>query len=167
LETANREHGRAAKGVRVKEPGPYGHSQKHTILLAIVANDQGQRWRDISIAPGTTVDMFFNFVLGIVEEIGPGTPENRRCFTMDNLQAHKHPLLRQLIYAHGHLCVYRAPYYPIDGAIEYFFNTLQQYLTLMLYRINTSEDLIYFTSTFIDSRVNFVPYFIHVGFVNN
>ena len=38
---------------------------------------------------GTDVNRFMDFIDDILEDIGQGTPGNRRCFTMDNLIAHK------------------------------------------------------------------------------
>ena len=41
-----------------------------------------------------------------------------------------------------HRVVYRAPYYPVDGAIEYIFNVIQLLLHLRLREIKTTEDFI-------------------------
>jgi transposase len=43
---------------------------------------------------------------------------------MDNLNIHKHFIIRDLIAHAGHKIVYRAPYWSCDGAIEYVFNTI-------------------------------------------
>jgi transposase len=43
----------------------------------------------------------------------------RRTFTMDNLLTHRNAAIAQLIMSRGHLVIFRAPYYPVDGAIEY------------------------------------------------
>ena len=46
-------------------------------------------------------------------------------FICDNLTSHKNPLIAMLINNHGHHLVFRAPYNPWDGPIEYFFNYVQ------------------------------------------
>jgi transposase len=50
-------------------------------------------------------------------------------------------LIQQVIRNAGHRVVYRAPYYAMDGPIEYVFSTLQQALTLALYRITDENGL--------------------------
>jgi transposase len=84
------------------------------------------------------------FIEWILNDIGHADPANgirQRCFTMDNLYVHHNPLIAQMIFAKGHRLAFRAPYYPVDGPIEYVFNTLQQALTRRLYLIHTQNDL--------------------------
>jgi hypothetical protein len=50
-------------------------------------------------------------------------------------------LIQQVICNAGHRVVYRAPYYAMDGPIEYVFNTLQQALALILYQITDESGL--------------------------
>ena len=57
-----------------------------------------------------------------------------------------------------------APYYPIDGAIEYVFNTLQTRLKLRMAHILNEATLRRELSDGIRSILTFVPYFQHVGF---
>ena len=42
----------------------------------------------------------------------------------------------------GHRVVFCAPYYPVDGAIEYIFNVIQCALRIQLREIVTTEDFI-------------------------
>jgi hypothetical protein len=137
VETAARHIGKAFVGVRCREPGPYGHSEKYTLLMAIAARPGPlDRFVQMDTRPGTNVTTFFEFMQDMINDIGPGwLPGNRRCFTMDNLLAHKHPLVLQLIQQHGHRYVFRAPYYPVDGPIEYVFNTIEQALRVRVHRI--------------------------------
>jgi hypothetical protein len=44
---------------------------------------------------------------------------------MDNLNLHRHLVTTNLIYAHEHRVVFRAPYWSCNGTIEFVFNTLQ------------------------------------------
>ena len=55
----------------------------------------------------------------IIGDIGQGTHGNRFCFTMDNLDSHTNGAVQALIFNAGHRIVFRAPYHPVDGAIEY------------------------------------------------
>ena len=43
LKTAARKIGKISIGSRVREPGPYGHSEKYTLLMAIAADSVGER----------------------------------------------------------------------------------------------------------------------------
>lgn len=91
VESANRNYGKSAFCRRVREVGPYGHSQKLNILMAIsgaAGHPSAERWIDMWNVGGTTVDRFVTFIQRILHDIGPGTPARRRVFTMDNLTAH-------------------------------------------------------------------------------
>ena len=44
---------------------------------------------------------------------------------MDNLNSHKKPMILNMIHNAGHDYVFRAPYWPADGTVEYVFNTIQ------------------------------------------
>eukprot|EP00567_Pseudictyota_dubia_P014059 CAMPEP_0197436338 /NCGR_PEP_ID=MMETSP1175-20131217/3810_1 /TAXON_ID=1003142 /ORGANISM="Triceratium dubium, Strain CCMP147" /LENGTH=382 /DNA_ID=CAMNT_0042965605 /DNA_START=300 /DNA_END=1448 /DNA_ORIENTATION=- len=170
LESANRNFGKAAFCRRVREVGPYGHSQKLNIMMAISGesgNPSASRWIEMWNSGGTTITRMVAFIQKILQDIGPGMPGHRRVFTMDNLAAHSNNLVVQLIHAAGHRVVFRAPYYPVDGPIEYLFNTLQQGLTFALYRISNDGDLCREVRAIIGRIVDFVEYFIHCGFRYN
>ena len=59
----------------------------------------------------------------------------------------------------------RAPYYPVDGAIELVFNSLQTSIFLRLYQIENGPDLIHAIMQSIQSMTDFATYFRSVGFV--
>ena len=44
------------------------------------------------------------------------------------LSSHHNVQMAAIIHAAGHRLAFRAPYYPIDGPIEYVFNTIQNRL---------------------------------------
>ena len=44
---------------------------------------------------------------------------------MDNLWSHRNQQMSAIIIGAGHRIVFCAPYYPVDGPIEYVFNTVQ------------------------------------------
>jgi len=94
VESCNRNHGKAAFCCRVREEGPYGHSAKLNILMAIsgapgTAVSQAQGWVMTWSHGGTTTTRFITFIQRILNDIGPGTPMLRRLFTMDNLGTHR------------------------------------------------------------------------------
>ena len=81
----------------------------------------------------TTTVRFFDFIQRIPNDMGPGTPQRCCCLTMDNLSSHRNLLVQQIIHNAGHQIAFRAPYYPVDGPIEYYFNHMQMGLTLAMY----------------------------------
>ena len=170
VETANRKHGKAYLGHRVKEPGPYSKSEKWNLLLAICGEDgiigaPSQRWKMTWLDGGTTVDKMLQFIQEILQDIGHATPNNIYCFTMDNLNSHTNVGVVALIYAYGHRVAFRAPYYPVDGAIEYVFNSVQNLLRCRLYEVTDGPSLIRVVNECIQSITDFAPYFTNVGFI--
>ena len=60
----------------------------------------------------------------------------------DNLTSHVNLVITQIIHAAGHRIIFRAPYYPVDGPIEYSFNTLfQQELNKKMHEVRTHPQL--------------------------
>ena len=145
---ADRRGGKAYVGVRVREPGPFGREYEKTNLLMAICGEPGiegqpaRRWAETWSEGGTTIVRVFNFVQEILNDIGMGTADNWYVFTMDNLNSHKNAAVVALIHGHGHGVVYRAPYYAVDGAIEYFFNTLQTMLRSDLHEIRDGNSLV-------------------------
>ena len=144
--TANRKYGKAYSGLRVREPGPYSKSEKWNLLLAVCGEDgyQGgdaRRWADMWLVGGTTVSKMLHFVRSILQDIGPATQNNFYVFTMDNLNSHRNVAVVALIHLYGHGVVFRAPYWAVDGAIEFIFNTLQSLVRAKLYEIKDANDL--------------------------
>jgi hypothetical protein len=168
VESSNRGRGKTHLIRRCREVGPYGHSEKTNILLCIsgeTANpgNPAGRWVSTWNDGGTTRDRFTAFIQQILNDIGPGTPQNWRCFTLDNLNTHHNILIQQMIHAAGHRCIFRAPYYPVDSAIELLFNTVQGALMLKMYELETSQQV---RTTFLGLLrmiPDFVAYFEHVG----
>ena len=98
VETSNRARGKQCVGVRVKEPSPYSKSEKWSLSLAICGEDgdenqPSRRWSDLWTEGGTTVDKMLDFLQHVLDDVGPATPESACCFTMDDLNSHKHPAL--------------------------------------------------------------------------
>ena len=100
----------------------------------------------------------------ILEDIGPATQENWYCFTMDNLNSHTNVGFVVMIHAYGHCVVFRAPYYAVDGPIEYILNSLQTLICAQLHYVVDGNSLVAALHQSIQALVDFVPYFSHVGF---
>ena len=58
-----------------------------------------------------------------------------------------------------------APYWPVDGAIEYVFNNLQVLPCVNLREIKDNDDLINHIQNIIANFERFIEYFRHVGFI--
>lgn len=171
VETCQRSRGKAATIARVRDIGAYGHSERVNVLMAITGERQCERqdgtpnrWVRTWTQGGTTIEIFRMFVVEILDSIERGSPERRRVFTMDNLASHRNILIQQLIRSRGHRLVLRAPYYPVDGPIEYVFNTLQAALTLAMYRVDNRAQLEAELCAIIRLQTDYAKYFINCGF---
>jgi hypothetical protein len=164
VETGSRGYGKCYIGKRVNEEGPYSKSEKWNLLLAISGDPTAERWKKMWLEGGTTNTKMIDFIQDILDDIGPGTPQRRRCFIMDNLTSHHNAQVSALIHTAGHRLVFRAPYYPVDGPIEYVFNSLQVALWINMHQIRTGANLLHEVHTAIANMQTFEPYFMHCGF---
>ena len=123
-----------------------------------------RRWADIWLEGGTTVDKMLEFVQNILDDIGYAHEENFFVFTMDNLNAHRNEGVVALIHLYGHGVIYRAPYWPVDGAIEFIFNSIQSLMRAKSYEINSENELLAAIYESIQSIDSFSNYFEYVGF---
>ena len=105
-----------------------------------------------------------SFLAMILDQIGPGSNEQRFCFIMDNLSSHHNVQMSLLIFMAGHRLVFRAPYYPIDGPIEYVFNTIQGTLRINMASIKDGPSLVAEVIAAISDIHTFEPYFINCGY---
>ena len=167
LESSDRSIGKAYIGNRATQAGPYSKSEKWTLLLAISGDPASNRWRDMWLVGGTTGDKMIGFIENILQDIGPGTPERRYCFTMDNLRSHHNRQMAAMIHEAGHRLIFRAPYYPTDGPIEFVFNTIQGMLINNMHKISSGQDLIHEVGVAIAAIPTFEPYFTNSGFWRN
>ena len=124
-----------------------------------------EHWYEMWEEGGTTIDCFVNFLELIIDNLAAIAPNWTFHFTIDNLSLHMSTRVSNLIIGRGHHLVFRDPYYPIDGAIEYIFNTLQSSLRLKMYDIETRDDILFKIEETIANMAIFTPYFWHVGFV--
>ena len=83
---------------------------------------------------------------------------------MDNLLVHTNANIFGEILAVGHRYVFRAPYYPVDGPIEYVFNTIENALAYRMHEINTVGDLNTHVRAIVRQMPSFVNYFTNCGY---
>jgi len=171
LESSCRSRGKAHLVRRCREVGPYGHSEKLNILVAIcgetgIPGHPSRRWNDTWNHGGTTITRFLAFINRILHDIGQGTPDNFYVFTMDNLSSHRNVLVQQAIHLAGHRCIFRAPYYPVDSPIEHLFNTVQMALTLKMYEMRDPAQVKPEYLRTMRKVKCYATYFEHIGIMN-
>jgi hypothetical protein len=86
---------------------------------------------------------------------------------MDNLNTHHHPMVLGLITGTGHCYLFCAPYWSVDGPIEYVFNTIHTHLLSYFTEIQTLDELETCLDEIIADKGHFERYFFHVGFPDN
>ena len=167
LEHQNRSFGKCVTALRVDQRGVYMRGRKLTVLLAISGDPVlAMRWWRCWTDGGTTLERFQDFMELILGDLhqNPQTTGRSFVFTMDNLNVHKHAAIVNMIAGAGHRLVYRAPYWPVDGAIEYVFNTIQTRLKVFFDQLTTTPELENRINLIIGSIPSFHRYFLHVGF---
>ena len=107
---------------------------------------------------------FFDRVMDRLDNDHPG---RSFVFTMDNLNVHHSDLLLQRIEDRGHRYLFRAPYWSVDGPMEYVFNSIHVFLLMYFRSVEDLDELDNRLNTIIAGMGNFVEYFLHVGFPNN
>jgi len=169
VSVANRTCGLSYRGNRVREEGPYVKECKNNLLCGICGEEgtdgaPSRRWAETWQNGGTTVERYLAFVNRILDDLGPGVEGKQYCFTMDNLRSHQSAAVAAAIHARGHRLAFRAPYYPIDGPIEYVFNTLQHEMTQRMPHIESETDFLRELHKALRLQKNFQPYFRRCGF---
>ena len=165
VETANRKYGKTCIGKRSNQEGVYRRGRKLNVLLRISGDrNDPSRWLKTWTGEGTTIEIYAEFIEEILEDLQTRHPGRSFCFTKDNLNTHKNPMIEAMILGAGHKIVYRAPYYAVDGAIEYVFNTMQSLVQTFHYDIDNLDDLEQKIQDIVASFQSFREYFVHVGF---
>ena len=106
-----RRYGRAPQGERVREGTPAGHWHTLTLLGAITSDGL---LATMTIESPTDSDVF----LAYLEQVLCPRLRLGQVVVMDNLSAHKHPAVRQLIEQAGAELLYLPPYSPDFNPIE-------------------------------------------------
>ena len=164
LEKSNRSMGKAFSGVRVREPGPYGHAEKWTLIMAIDCS--GRRWIRFAKCAGTTIEIFEQFVTGIVNSLpSPANGGPMRTFLWDNLSAHLNAAVFNAVTFPGHQTVARPPYRPEWGPIEFIFNQLEQELQHRIHWIKDENDFHREVMSILTNLSGFDATFVHCGYL--
>ena len=83
---------------------------------------------------------------------------------MDNLSSNHNVQMSLFIIMAGRRLVFRAPYYPIDGPIEYVVNTVQGSLHINMANIVDGPSLVDEVIASIGDIQTFEPYFVNCGY---
>jgi hypothetical protein len=84
-----------------------------SLLMAISGDEragQAFSFHRCFMEGGTDLWRFFNYTTELCDWLAANCPGRSFVFTMDNLNIHRHPLIDNLIHAHGHRVVFHAPY---------------------------------------------------------
>jgi hypothetical protein len=160
LNSCNRKYGKGYVSARVREVGPYGHTDKWTLIMTI--SPTGFRHVLFRKVSGTTAYDFYLFIERVILRVdGLGI---QLTFLWDNLSSHSSDALTLLIYNHGHRIIARPAYRPEDGPIEYVFNYYECRLRDRLYFIRNEHDLVRNTYNILSTMRGFDNYFRHCGY---
>ena len=137
--------------------------------MAISADPQyDMEWHDLwpQDEGGTTIHRVYTFFERITDQLAIDRPGRSFCFTMDNLNIHHHPMVLGLLRNRGHRYLFRAPYWSVDGPMEYIFNTIHTHLLVYYNDIHDLDKLENVLHLIIARLSLFDRYFAHVGFPN-
>ena len=135
LEHQNRKFGKIVPRLRCDQAGVYGIGSKMNLLLAITGDPVlAMRWWKMWRKGRTTLDCFANFMQVVLDGLAanPQIAGQTFTFTRNNLNVHKHPLILNMIRGAGHRLMFRARYWPVGGAVEYVFDTIQTHISRLL-----------------------------------
>ena len=160
FESSNRGFGKVKRGRRCDQKWIYNRAgQKLNLPLAICGdNNDPMRFSHKWPGEGTTLLIYYNFIRSIIDELERRHPGRLFCFTKDELNVLKNPIIMDLISNAGHRVVFRAPYY------AYVFNTVQTNLMVEYNNLYSLDDLRNTVNLIIGAIPTFRPYLDHVGF---
>ncbi len=121
-------------------------------------------WHDVwsQEEGGTDVYRVNVFLQRVIARLAIDHPDRSFCFTMDNLNLHKNPMVLNLITGAGHRYLFRAPYWSADGPIEYVFNAIHTHLLMFFTEIQDLDQLLNCLDEIINDMGGFQRYFFHV-----
>ena len=90
---------------------------------------------------GTNLFRVYIFFERVMDWLHNNQPGRSFCFTMDNLNIHHNPILLDRIVERGHRYLFRAPYWSVDGPMEYVFNTIHIFLLEYFRNVADLDDL--------------------------
>ena len=118
-------------------------------------------WHDIwpQEEGGTDVYRVYTFFRRVIDWLTIDHPGRSFCFTMDNFNTHKNPMVLNLITGECHRYLFRAPYWSIDGPIEYVVNTIHTHLLSFFIQIHDLDQLENCLNKIINDMGGFERYF--------
>lgn len=164
LQTANRKFGKCTMHRQCRKTGLYGHGKGWILILALLAD--GWKWYKFVENSGTDVTLFVSLIKEILTDLGPWVPGQKRyCFTLDNLNVHRHAQVINSILLAGYRIVFRVFYLSsLDGAIELVFNTYEGKLKKRNFKIHNDANLVHEMQSIIHSLGALQPYFHKIGY---
>jgi hypothetical protein len=90
---------------------------------------------------GTTIERIYCFIDHILDDLDQNHPGRSFVLTMDNLSAHRNPMVMNRILNAGHRYVFCAPYWSVDEAFEYVFNAIQSKVRIYFNCLETMDNL--------------------------
>lgn len=171
IEATNPSWGKSVSWSRCHTDGSYNRERKLNCMMGISADPAiNMSWHDVwpQCEGGTTLYRVYVFFERIIDWLDTHHPGRVFCFTMDNLNIHSNPIILHLITSRGHRYLFRAPYWSVDGPMEYVFNTMHVKLLLFFRQIDNLTQLENALNQIIGqlSPNGFDSYFRHVGFPN-
>ena len=168
LQAQDRKRGKVTKERRCDARGKFKKGAGRVSLLLGISGHQRNPFsfhKQFSKG-GTNQWRFYVFMREFIDWLDANRPGGSFCFTMDNLNIHKHPVILDMIEDAGHRIVFRAPYWSCDGPIEYVFNTIHFKLQMDDDGVDNTEDLIDKIDDIVFDLTGhtFTRYFRHVGF---
>jgi hypothetical protein len=143
----------------------HGHGEKVNLLLAICGDNVGpMNWHKQWMEGGTTIERFYESIDCMLDDLAQNHPGRLFVSTMNNLSAHKNPLVTNRILNSVRRYVFHAPYWPVDGAIENIFNAIQSKLRINFNPLETMDNLRNCINLHARCIFSCNCYFEHVGF---
>lgn len=161
ITSANRPYGKSFSTFRVRDAGPYGHTEKWTLILAVDAS--GFIHHRFNPVGGTTTATFDLFIEGLLQRLPAGG--GMRTLMWDNLSSHFGDVTANRILTAGHRIVARPCYNPGDAPIEYIFNQIELAMRRNLHNLHSDADLIAAVNAAIASLNGFAATFTHCGYI--
>ena len=170
IEATNPHYGKSLSWERCHFEGSYNRDKKLNVMMAVSADrNYDMEWHDCwpQEEGGTNLFRLLVFFTRVMDRLDIDYPGRSFCFTMDNLNIHHNPILQNLITSRGHRYLYRAPYWSVDGPMEYVFNTLHTLLLMFFRDCEDLDELANRIDLTIPQMRGFVRYSLHVGFPDN
>lgn len=170
IEASNPHFGKTVSCERCHFEGAYNRDAKLNLMMAVCADpNYDMEWHDYwpQDEGGTNLFRVYTFFERIIDQLAVDRPGRSFCFTMDNLNIHHNPILQHLFTSRGHRFLYRAPYWSVDGPMEYIFNAIHAHLLFHFRDIDDLTQLGNRLDVIIAQLRDFLRYFLHVNFPNN